>query len=131
MELLTNIATCFLLISLTFAPCASDQLQVKKSLEKAHDTAQLNLLASLRKLQLNEERIVKSVEERYFGSYKRNMEGSSGTPGNKLHQKEKNLMHPKKWTDHQRAKKSEYVTMNYSWVRQRRPIHNKHVPVSP
>lgn len=51
--------------------------------------------------------------------------------GNKLHQKEKNLMHPKKWTDHQGGKKSEYVTMDYSWVRRRRPIHNKHVPFGP
>ncbi|CAI9775182.1 unnamed protein product [Fraxinus pennsylvanica] len=134
MELLTIIATCFILISFIFAPCASDQSKVKKSIEKAHDTAQLNLLPSQQqKLKLKEEGIVKSVEKRDFGPYKRNMEGSSG---NKLYQKEKNLMHPGtvKWkepTDHQEAKKSEYFTMDYGWVRRRRPIHNKHVPVGP
>ncbi|KAL2559149.1 putative root meristem growth factor 8 [Forsythia ovata] len=136
MELLTIIATCFVLLSFMFAPCASDQVQVKKSLKKAHDAVELNLLPLPRKLKLNEEGIAKSVEEKYFGLYKRNMEASSSTPGNKLHQKEKNLMHPgkgtwKKWTDHQGAKKSEYFTMDYGWVRRRRPIHNKHVPVGP
>lgn len=37
MELLTIIVTCFVLLSFIFAPCPSDQLPVKKSIEKGKE----------------------------------------------------------------------------------------------
>ncbi|KAL2546593.1 uncharacterized protein Fot_15826 [Forsythia ovata] len=114
------------------APCASDQEQPRKSLQQVNH-AQFSTIPSLpRKFKLKEEANVKSTAAgKDFVPYTKPMDASSG---NKLHLKKDNLMHAAKGTWREWVEgdnKSEYFTMDYTWVRRRRPIHNKQVPVAP
>lgn len=60
-------------------------------------------------------------------------------PGTKQHEKEENVMNragkgtlrSSEWDEDEDLKKSEYFTMDYGWVRRRRPIHNKKIPFVP
>ncbi|CAA2977492.1 Hypothetical predicted protein [Olea europaea subsp. europaea] len=110
------------------ASCVSDQEQLQKSLPQVNH-AQFTIPSLPRKFNLKEE--VKSAADKDFVPRAKPMDSSSG---NRLHPKEQNLIHAargtwREWVEG--ANKSEYYTMDYSWVRRRRPIHNKQVPVAP
>ncbi|PIN16094.1 hypothetical protein CDL12_11261 [Handroanthus impetiginosus] len=132
MNLLTLIAALFVAISFLLAPCTSEQVNVQKSLEKVHH-AKFALPSLSRKLILNE-KVKSSSADKSFTPDKKFMKPSSGT---KQHQKEENVIYAAeketwKEKDHENGpNKSEYFTMDYGWVRKRRPIHNKKIPFVP
>ncbi|KAL7132649.1 hypothetical protein ABFS83_12G088900 [Erythranthe nasuta] len=138
MELLTLMAALFVATSFMFAPGASDQANLQKSLhQKVHDHAKFTNLPSLpRKLKLNEEETVKNLyaDKDLMSSHKKFIDPSSVT---KQHEYEENTIvaaekgRSRERVEEESSNKSEYFTMDYNWVRKRRPIHNKHVPFLP
>ncbi|KAL8035351.1 hypothetical protein ABFS82_12G089000 [Erythranthe guttata] len=139
MELLTLMAALFVATSFLFAPCASDQPNLQKSLHlKVHDHAKFTNLPSLpRKLKLNEEETVKNLytAKDSMSSHKKFIDDPSSVT--KQHEYEENTIvaaekgRSRERVEEESSNKSEYFTMDYNWVRKRRPIHNKHVPFLP
>ncbi|CAK9177521.1 unnamed protein product [Ilex paraguariensis] len=128
MELKIVITTLCIGLSVVLTTCDSHQIQLQSSHEQAHDI-QLNLHTLPRKLKLTEKVITNSGDKDLVPYNKRNQVSSV-----KLHLKEANMKHSRKGTWREwveRTDTSKYFTMDYSYVRRRRPIHNQSLPVGP
>ncbi|GER40589.1 18S pre-ribosomal assembly protein gar2-related [Striga asiatica] len=122
---------CFLLIMLP--TCASDQVAVQISIGQHGDSAVENAKSTKtllpRKLKVQQDTSLNDKDNIVPG--KKLMEASSE---NKLEaENEEKVVHKYEatskgeWVDG--PNKSEYYTMDYNWLKRRRPIHNKHIPL--
>ncbi|XP_047965559.1 protein GOLVEN 6-like [Salvia hispanica] len=129
MELSKKLGTTAFCLAVTFLVAYSDNVNVQESLQQY---GQQKLLVSLpRKLKLLEVANVESSAYNGIMLRKRLLEGSAGK---KRIGKEEEVMTTKRGTWREWVEspnKSEYFTMDYSWVRRRRPIHNKQIPLIP
>ncbi|XP_057777505.1 protein GOLVEN 6-like [Salvia miltiorrhiza] len=112
MELLTLMVSLLLAISFLLSPCASDHLNLNKPIQQGDH-------AKFAPINLNHQTMKSSAEEE-------TLQASSGT---KQHEKEENVMNAAE--KEEGPNKSEYFTMDYGWVKRRRPIHNKQIPFVP
>ncbi|KAL3636172.1 hypothetical protein CASFOL_020719 [Castilleja foliolosa] len=127
MEILTILATFCLAVSLMLPASASDQINSQKYLKQngnyAVQQAKFTLHNLLpRKLKLQQE-IGTNFVDKNSVPFDKLMKASSDNKKIESDQKEEKLV--------QTANKSDYMTMDYAWLKRRRPIHNKHVPVNP
>ncbi|XP_011070896.1 uncharacterized protein LOC105156464 [Sesamum indicum] len=146
MELLNLLAALAVVVSFLLAPCsrtASGQVIRQKPLQQYGNSAvhqeHFTLPSLPRKLNLQEEAAVKKsfADDDDHLLRKKLMEASSGKK--RHNEKEENMMvHDeqaagrgtwREWVESPR--RSEYFTMDYAWVRRRRPIHNKKIPFVP
>ncbi|XP_047964046.1 protein GOLVEN 6-like [Salvia hispanica] len=127
MELLTLTVSVLLAMSFLSAPCASDQL----NLNKQDDHAMFAQPLLPRKLMNLNHEIAKSASSE--GDLAVHGEFPQASSGTKQHEKEENFINAKEEDDDEEegSNKSEYFTMDYRWVRRRRPIHNKQIPFVP
>ncbi|KAL1551168.1 protein GOLVEN 6 [Salvia divinorum] len=128
MELLTLIASFLLAMSFLSAPCASDQLNLNKQGDHAK-FAQPSLARKL--MNLHHETAKKSASEEDLTAHDEFPQASTGS---KQRKKEENFINAAEEDDEEEEEgpnKSEYFTMDYRWVRRRRPIHNKQIPFVP
>ncbi|XP_057809905.1 protein GOLVEN 6-like [Salvia miltiorrhiza] len=122
MELWNLVTALCVALSFMLASCASDHV----NLQQHYGIGQQPQLSLPRKLkQLLQ---VKSSSYKDIMLQKKLLEG---TAGEKKIEKEEDVMRGtwREWVE--RPNKSEYFTMDYSWVRRRRPIHNKQIPFVP
>ncbi|KAL1568527.1 protein GOLVEN 6-like [Salvia divinorum] len=132
MELSKKLVTAFCL-AVSFLVASSDNVNVQESLQQ-YGQQQPQLLVLLpRKLKLLQVTDVKSSAYKEIMLPKKLLEGSAG--GGKGIEKEEEVMSTTKrgtWREWvESPNKSEYFTMDYSWVGRRRPIHNKQIPLLP
>ncbi|XP_042055974.1 protein GOLVEN 6 [Salvia splendens] len=128
MELLTLIVSVLLAMSFLSAPCASDQLNLNKQDDHAM-YAQPSLPRKL--MNLNHEIAKSASSEEDLAAHGEFPQASSGT---KQHEKEEKIINAEEENEEEEEEgpnKSEYFTMDYRWVRRRRPIHNKQIPFVP
>ncbi|XP_042020712.1 uncharacterized protein LOC121768311 [Salvia splendens] len=126
MELSKKLVATAFCLAVTFLVAYSDNVNVQESLQQYG--RQLSLP---RKLKLLEVANVKGLAYNGIMLQKRLLEDSAGE---KRIGKEDEVMTTKRGTWREWVEspnKSEYFTMDYSWVRRRRPIHNKHIPLIP
>ncbi|KAL0372539.1 UNVERIFIED_CONTAM: hypothetical protein Scaly_0935500 [Sesamum calycinum] len=135
-------------VSFLLAPCsstASDQEIRQKPLQQYGNSAvhqeHFNLLSLPRKLNLHEEAAVKkksSADDKDHLPRKKLMETASSGKKRQDEKEENMRVHDeqaagrgtwREWVESPR--RSEYFTMDYAWVRRRRPIHNKKIPFVP
>ncbi|KAH6802156.1 root meristem growth factor [Perilla frutescens var. frutescens] len=126
MEPSTLVAAFCVAVSFMMASCASDQVNVQESEQQyVQQPYQLTLPLLPRKLKLQEE--VKSSSADKDIMLQKLLEASAGPK--KVEKDDVVINHAAKrgtWREWvERPNKSEYFTMDYAWVRRRRPIHNK------
>ncbi|XP_011102108.1 uncharacterized protein LOC105180146 [Sesamum indicum] len=130
MEVLTSVVLVLLFLLDPTCVCA-DQVKIVQISFQHVQNAKSSLLP--RKLQLNQVATVKGSADKHFTPPEKFIEPSSGT---KQHGKQENVMQDarkgtwREWVE-EGTNKSEYFSMDYGWVRRRRPIHNKHIPFVP
>ncbi|KAL0327093.1 UNVERIFIED_CONTAM: hypothetical protein Sangu_1787300 [Sesamum angustifolium] len=134
-------------VSFLLAPCsstASDQAIRQKPLQQYGNSAvhqeHFTLLSLPRKLNLHEEAAVKKscADDKDHLPRKKLMEKASSGKKRQDEKEENMRVHDeqaagrgtwREWVESPR--RSEYFTMDYAWVRRRRPIHNKKIPFVP
>ncbi|KAL0446972.1 UNVERIFIED_CONTAM: hypothetical protein Slati_1825100 [Sesamum latifolium] len=148
MELLHLLAALSVVVSFLLAPCssstASDQVIRQKPLQQYGNSAvrqeHFTLLSLPRKLNLQEEATVKkkSADDEDHLPRKKLMEASSDKKRHDEKEEKMMVQHDeqaagrgtwREWVESPR--RSEYFSMDYAWVRRRRPIHNKKIPFVP
>ncbi|KAL7149238.1 hypothetical protein ABFS83_05G026200 [Erythranthe nasuta] len=122
------IAALCVAVLIQFASCSSDHVTHVQNVNYGVHQAKLTLHLLPRKLKLEEEASssVKSLGENSHMPLEKLMEASSGKKENT--KKEENVVN-RKAAGGKGA--SEYLTVDYNWVRRRRPIHNKQIPFLP
>ncbi|XP_051149364.1 uncharacterized protein LOC127264059 [Andrographis paniculata] len=153
MEFLGFVGAFCLVVSFMVAPCASDDLfdddSAQRSLQPFGDSAvQMISLQPLlpRKLQLVKRDAVKEYFVNLDADIIRSRKLLIQTPSGKnqdeqeeeeevtLHQQQQQKLNQRSGTWREwieSPNKSDFFTMDYHWVRRRRPIHNKNFPFVP
>ncbi|KAL7110429.1 hypothetical protein ACP275_05G025400 [Erythranthe tilingii] len=114
-------------VLIQLASCSSDHVTHVQNVNYGVHQAKLTLHLLPRKLKLQEEpsSSVKSLGDNRVMPQEKSMEASSGKKENT--KKEENVVNKKAGG----KGASEYLTVDYNWVRRRRPIHNKQIPFLP
>ncbi|XP_035540198.1 probable root meristem growth factor 8 [Juglans regia] len=130
--LMTTLCVVLLVpISALLTPSASMQIQAQPSYEKAaNDQLQHSLRPLPRKLRLSEAVKEHGSHDLQSHNINRQLEGYVIT-GKSYAGKEEVEVHGQEWVEGAESDTSQILTMDYSPVRKRRPIHNKSMPVGP
>ncbi|KAL3644605.1 hypothetical protein CASFOL_009785 [Castilleja foliolosa] len=135
MDFLIVLVTLCVAVLIMLPTCASDQVNAQKSLKQNGNSAAQQAKFTLpnllpRKLKLQQE-IGTSFNDKDIVPRDK-IESSSDN--NKIEsEKEEKMVDRTKGTWREWVEtpnKSEYFTMDYAWLKRRRPIHNKHLPVN-